>query len=960
VIRAPGDLDAQLGTTAFRQPFRPYQRLALDAFERARAAGDDRIYLTLPPGSGKTVLGLESARRLGRPGVVLAPTTPIVSQWLAEWSGFEPPAVAASSDPDLGSPITVLTYQAVAVVGHDDDQASDPSTGADGDAAGRRRRVARGGDREAVLGLLHANGRRIVDRIAAGGPVTLILDECHHLLDLWGHVLDAVVAGLPAGSHVIGLTATPPRELGRREAALFRRLFGGHADFEIVTPAVVKDGHLAPYAELALLVQPTDHEDAWIEKEQERFDRVLEDLLDPAFATVPFGAWFATRLLRRETATGAPVAWSTVERDDPDLARAAIRRLWAMGEPPPPGAHQREEHRRAPDAADWIALLDGYVRDVLDPSAERVDRIALDQVRRALPAVGYVLTRRGVRRATSVVDRVLGVSAAKAAAAARIVSAESAALGADLRAVVICDFESVGATGRASAEGVLDPLAGSAAGALRALLEDPATASLEPVLVTGRTVACSRSTALRLVDWARADPELGPAFAGPAVRERADEIDGPGLGWGDIVEIAPDGVRWTSRRWVPLVTAAFEAGVTRCLVGTRALLGEGWNSTSANVLVDLGAATTGVSMQQVRGRTLRLDPQRPDKVAHNWDVVCVAEGRLRGDADYARFARKHRHYFALGPTGDVESGVAHVDAGLSPFGPPPVAEHEALNARMLARTTDRASTRAAWRIGEPYRDVPVETLRIRVGRSPGLPERAPHADRDPSRGPRPLAWLAGGVLLGGAALAIAAAAGLPVVGVAVAATTGSGGTIEALRRSREELALLGTADTLEAMAIALADGLRDAGLTNGAGGAAAVGVAAQPDGYYRCHLEGVPSDVAERFATALDELVAPLWDPRWIIARRVEPMPTGLGETAALAIRRLAQGRGAPLAWHAVPSILARRRESVSAFEAAWRRHVSPTALAVPATDPVAQAVLATRAGDDPFRTETQLRTLWT
>jgi len=50
-------------------------------------------------------------------------------------------------------------------------------------------------------------------------------------------VLDDVNLMLPAGSVVVGLTATPPGDLGEREASLYRRLFGGHADFEIVTPA---------------------------------------------------------------------------------------------------------------------------------------------------------------------------------------------------------------------------------------------------------------------------------------------------------------------------------------------------------------------------------------------------------------------------------------------------------------------------------------------------------------------------------------------------------------------------------------------------------------------------------------------------------------------------------------------------------------------------------------------------
>ena len=218
----------------------------------------------MPPGSGKTVIGLEIARRIGRPTLVLAPTTTIVGQWLGRVVRVR----AARRRMPPRTP-TCRAGQRAHVPGdrgrrpRGRRRAGPPPTTT---RAARRRLVVRGGDREAVLGLLHANGRRIVDRLASGGPVTLILDECHHLLDLWGHVLDAVVTGLPPGSHVVGLTATPPADLGRREAALYRRLFGGHADFEIVTPAVVKDGHLAPYAELALLVPPTAREEAWIAK----------------------------------------------------------------------------------------------------------------------------------------------------------------------------------------------------------------------------------------------------------------------------------------------------------------------------------------------------------------------------------------------------------------------------------------------------------------------------------------------------------------------------------------------------------------------------------------------------------------------------------------------------------------------------------------------------------------------
>ncbi|HEY7202147.1 MAG TPA: DEAD/DEAH box helicase family protein, partial [Candidatus Dormibacteraeota bacterium] len=61
---ASPDLSGPLGQMAYGRPFRRYQLLALDAFEHARAGGRRRVYLVMPPGSGKTALGLEIARRL--------------------------------------------------------------------------------------------------------------------------------------------------------------------------------------------------------------------------------------------------------------------------------------------------------------------------------------------------------------------------------------------------------------------------------------------------------------------------------------------------------------------------------------------------------------------------------------------------------------------------------------------------------------------------------------------------------------------------------------------------------------------------------------------------------------------------------------------------------------------------------------------------------------------------------
>ena len=143
------------------------------------------------------------------------------------------------------------------------------------------------------------------------------------------------------------------------------------------------------------------------------------------------------------------------------------------------------------------------------------DERALGAIRRALPAVGYRLTRAGVRAGESPVDRVLARSESKARAAIEILAAESAELGSRLRALVLCDFEDAGGMVPAGTwPACCRPGSGGARLVLETLLADPQAAALDPVLMTGRHVASGPEGAERLLKWLReAEPGLELAVA---------------------------------------------------------------------------------------------------------------------------------------------------------------------------------------------------------------------------------------------------------------------------------------------------------------------------------------------------------------------------------------------------------------------------------------------------------------
>jgi superfamily II DNA or RNA helicase len=894
------------------------------------------------------VLGLEVARRIGRRTLVLTPNTAVQSQWVAQWQRlFTGTGVSVTTERDEPADLVVLTYQAMT--------SWDRPEG-DGEAVREQRRLAVRGQGD-LLALLHPRAQAFLAHASGSGPWTLVLDECHHLLDVWGALAGAVVDAFGTQTWVVGLTATPPVALTAPQRERHDALFGA-CDVVVDLPSVVKEGDLAPYQELVLYCAPTVEEDTWIAAERTRFSDLQLALVQARTGSLPLAEWLRRRLETRTADDGPPVSWPAFEAVDPELARAGLRLAHQGLVPLPAGARLREEHRVEPDAQDWAAVLGGYALEQLEPSPDPADQRLLADVKRVLPGLGWTLTRRGLRVTTSPVDRVCALSSSKTSAAVQILQAELDALGEDLRALVLCDYEDKAA--QAPSELGQPPRSGSAVLALLAVAQSSLGPLLRPVLVTGRRVAAAPEVAADLAQWVQ--EQGGPRLSRVALPSEPllhELVGGTG--------------EWGPRTWTPLLTRYLVDGATACLIGTRGLLGEGWDCPALSVVVDLTSAATATAVTQMRGRAMRADPERPEKVADGWTVVCVADGHPRGDADHLRAARKHERHLAMAPSGEISSGLGHCDPVLAPFAPPSEQERLAVNARALGGPSRRDQVRAAWRVGEPYEGRETTTLRVRAERGLGLPGGvlAPGLLRGTAllgsqgRGPSvpsgrptalwPLPLTAGAVTAAGGALVAGPVRAVAGVGVAAAVALAQG----ALRysRQRELLDAPPATGAVEQLAAAVADALQAVGDT----GKGADGLLLRPtvDGWLRCELHGVGEAQSAAFADALDELLAPLAEPRLLVARLVLPLPT-----TREAKRRLARSRAlgrrvdAAVAWHAVPTALGRNKARAAALAAAWERHVGPTRV-LSARSADGLAVLDLLRGADPYAVTSQIRTVW-
>ena len=99
----------------FKYEWRKYQKRVLNELEEH--INDNHLHIIAPPGSGKTVLGLEVILKLNKPTLILAPTIAIRNQWINRFCDLflqiENRPEWISTDIKKPCFLTVATYQSL-------------------------------------------------------------------------------------------------------------------------------------------------------------------------------------------------------------------------------------------------------------------------------------------------------------------------------------------------------------------------------------------------------------------------------------------------------------------------------------------------------------------------------------------------------------------------------------------------------------------------------------------------------------------------------------------------------------------------------------------------------------------------------------------------------------------------------------------------------------------------------
>lgn len=1014
----------------FRYPLRRYQKEIIELVNLKLERGERELHIVAPPGAGKTIMGLQIISQLKCNSLILCPNTTIQSQWGQKLDLFVPPDSGINQADLVGThedrplkPITLLTYQVLSTPGKEqeyleklarqgwsDEIAKGMSVSA-GEAELRmlelmqnnpkayQREMSRHVSRlrrklTEVLDLnevLHKNALELLQSLRRQNFQLVLFDECHHLTDYWAAVMHHLLKRLK-DPVVVGLTGTPPEGKSSSQENRYLSLVG-EIDYQVPTPALVREGGLSPFQDLVYFTEPTSEEMDFLERQHEEFHSLMEELAgtnvkktrktslvaEPAISSTTFGedgeiiysdfeplsklpapppeteeaeeadstpkltAWTLKRVdaLQKDN-------WADFMEKKPDAAAAVIRFLWKYKLPIPHQVELSDALRQAPFLDDWMILLQDFALNCLKVSAAPEDHELYMHIRSAVRKLGYGLTEQGIRRQASPADRVLAYSRSKPLAVCSILDLEYRNLQDRLRAVVVTDFEQMSATAVKGLKGVLSSESGGAQAALRELLGHPVSEFINPCLVTGSLLLVDKRITSQFVEaahgWLKRE---GYSFE-LLVREEEGSL---------FSEVTAGASDWETRLYVGMATELFERGISKCLVGTRGIFGEGWDSQALNTLIDLTTTTSAVSVKQLRGRSIRLntnDPLGARKVANNWDVVCVAPSLEKGLNDYLRFARKHEGYFGISDDGQVECGVGHVHPSLSELTPAEIfASYNEFNSEMTERALARESIYELWKVGQPYNNKQLGCVEVSGLRKLAL--TPPHIRRNMKYKPHAqqlraylngIWWEYGA--LGTVSSAVLAyllftwgistfSAALPLV-VAMELARRKHGSL--YRRLKEDVCRPNTQESsLTDIGIALLSALRDIKQLPRHLANDCVHATVRSDGSYRLFLDEVEPEHSQLFAKAFKELMAPITNQPFLIPKYEYSFPKLNGKNQSsedIFFKAYLKGKAEPrvAAYHALPKVIARSEKGRAVFQDAWNKYVSPGFIIATETKP--------------------------
>ncbi|QYJ68610.1 DEAD/DEAH box helicase family protein [Flavobacterium litorale] len=641
----------------FKYPWRKYQQRVLQ--ELSAHLSNRHLHIIAPPGSGKTVLGLEVMLRLNQPALVLAPTIAIRNQWIQRFCELflQEDRIPEWISRDIKNPafVTVSTYQGlhaaccyrgIEIVATEEEEE---------------------GINYKIKKTSNDNLNAIAARLLQQGVKTIVLDEAHHLKNEWWATLTTIKEKLDPV--IVGLTATPPYDVTGAEWQRYTEL-NGPVDTEISVPELIMEGDLCPHQDYIYFTLPTPEEKQGIDKIRYRMDQLFE--------AVQHDATLVTAIENH------PVWIDPSEHLDWIYSNVAYYSAMLIFL----NANKKEVPKKyieiIVDTKDEIPELDyNWMETLLDFylyqekthfATYNEHRLKLEN---KLRNYGAMEKRRVTFGHNTKVDTKLILSISKLNAIEEITDFEYEQLGSNLRMVVLTDYiRKEFYTNDTENNGTLNKI-----GVLSIFekLRRNNSKNIKIGVLTGSVVIVPKKVLPQLEAMANVYNITVNSSIVPF----------------DTDYVLVDQTEQLKHRIVQIITAIFEDGGIEVLIGTKSLLGEGWDAPAINSLILASFVGSFVLSNQMRGRAIRTQKGNKNKTGNIWHLVCVDPESVDGGRDLQLMKRRFRGFVGVSYNEEsgIENGLNRLQIPDTLYNPHTIA---AKNAETFAAAAARSHLQKKW------------------------------------------------------------------------------------------------------------------------------------------------------------------------------------------------------------------------------------------------------------------------
>jgi len=564
----------------FNGKWRSYQERILDNLEAHLR--DKKLHVVAAPGAGKTTLGIEVISRINQPSLILCPTNTIKTQWEERiFSSFLEEKDYGIVSTNIREPryITIITYQALLAAFCGRTEIDEQPQEEDDESITSSPRF------------MNAKANEIIDLLKQAGITLLCFDEAHHLRKEWWRALTYLNEHLKP-KQTIALTATPPYDVDYNEWKRYQDLCG-EIDEVISIPELVKNGDLCPHQDFIYLSCLKKEERNLILQHNKNVRSLIDELQNDTKLL---------ELLAEMDFFNADDSDIELIYDSPELYISIASLLNSQGYEIPTTFLDLFDMRQKDLPKFDVNMASQFFDGFMQTKHESFAALASykEHYLNTAKRLGLIANKKIALNDNIRIRRQIAGSLSKLDSIIEIVKLESEQLRQDLRMVILTDRirrNDIACTGI----GVIP---------IWKKLNDNYGTTIPMGILCGSLIIIPKNTVSKLYSLLSSN---GIDTDNISVNQFLD--------FKDYIKVTPkESIR---NQIVSIITDMFNAGEITILIGTQALLGEGWDAPTINSLILSSTVSSYMLSNQMRGRAIRINQNNPDKVSNIWHLATL-------------------------------------------------------------------------------------------------------------------------------------------------------------------------------------------------------------------------------------------------------------------------------------------------------------------------------------------------